>query len=49
MGHLQLVVFLPMMNVPVPAQVNDISKILSSYMRLDFLTVNGQSVMTQMA
>ena len=34
-GHLQIVVFLPLMNVPVPAQVNDISKTLSGYLRMD--------------
>ena len=46
-GHLQIVVFLPLMNLPVPAQVNDISKTLSGYLRMDFITVNGESLMTQ--
>ena len=49
LGHLQIVVFLPLMNVPVPAQVNDISKALSKYLRMDIFTYNGESLMTQMA
>lgn len=49
LSHLNLVAFLPLMNVPVPAQVNEISKGLAKYLRLDVLETGGRSLMTTMA
>ena len=49
MAHLQLVAFLPLMNVPIPAQVNEISKALAGFMRLDLIEVDGQSFNTLLA
>lgn len=46
LSHLQLVAFLPLMNVPIPAQVNEISKALSMYLRLDLFEVDGKSLTT---
>lgn len=49
LGHLQIVTLLPLMNVPIPAQVNEISKALSNYIRLDLFEVDGQSFTTILA
>ena len=49
LAHLQLVAFLPLMNVPIPAQVNEISKALMQFMRLDLIEADGQSFMTMLA
>ena len=46
LGHLQLLAFLPLMNVPIPAQVTDFSKLLSSYFRFDFVYDGSHSLMT---
>ena len=48
-GHLQLLAFLPLINVPIPAQVNEISKSLASYLRFDIFTMGNRSLMTDLA
>ena len=50
-GNLPLLVFLPLINVPVPAQVNEISKGLAKYLRFDFIEFeeHGQSLATTVA
>ena len=35
--NLPLLILLPLVNVPVPAQVNEISKGLAQYLRMDFI------------
>ena len=50
-SNLPLLILLPLVNVPVPAQVNEISKGLARYLRVDFIDFNenGQSLTTAIA
>ena len=50
-SNLPLLILLPLVNVPIPAQVNEISKGLSKYLRFDFIEFNehGQSLATTIA
>ena len=45
LSNLTLIVFLPLLNLPIPAQVNEISKGLSKFVRFDFIEKNGVSLM----
>ena len=42
-GSLQLILLVPLVNVPVPAQVNEISKGLARYVRIDFIELFGRN------
>ena len=49
--NLPMLILLPIMNVPIPAQINEISKGLAKYLRMDFiqLTGHGQGLTTDVA
>ena len=42
--NIQLVIFLPLVNVGAPANVNEISMGLAKYFRMDFINYHGQSL-----
>lgn len=49
--NMHILVLLPLVNVPVPAQVNEIGKGLSKYLRVDFIELDhlGQSLTASVA
>ena len=48
-SHISLVAFLPIINIPIPAQINDISKVLVNYLRMDIFGDDNQSFMSNIA